>query len=345
MRLRVFRVLTIHRSRFAAICGLAAVAFFAAAVQAASAATPLDGERLTGAGPSTGNTLYKNGNCYIWWGGMGFSISGTASGPYPGSFSETGSFSLPLNLKTGLRVYKFNATFTITSGTTNIMGTLSASLTFNAPIICSAGHVTGIHLGGIGVGYTATINGQTYQGPADVGGTLYTAAGAQDTIWETISSPPPPPTNGDIYGTVVDSRTGAPIGGICVRAYNSSGSVVASTQTVSSGAYALLGVPPGTEPTGSVKVGFSTGCGASNYLPQYYNAQPSLASANPVTVTAGVTTSGINAAMVAGAGGQITGTVLSRAASRPLEGICAQATNAAAVWSRRRRRAQPTPTR
>jgi hypothetical protein len=122
---------------------------------------------------------------------------------------------------------------------------------------------------------------------------------------------------GQITGTVADSATSAPLGGICVRAYDSGGGVLASSQTDSSGAYKLTGVQPG-----SAKVGFSTGCGAGEYITQYYNDKASFSNADPVTVTAGATTSGIDAAMVKE--GRITGTVRARATGAPIAGICVE---------------------
>src|SRR5271165_353651 len=100
-------------------------------------------------------------------------------------------------------------------------------------------------------------------------------------------------THGEITGTVTDSASKAPVAGICVDIYDSSGSVVSSVPTDSSGAY----VSPRLA-AGSYHVGFFN-CGASTYASQYYNDQATLASADPVTVTDGTTTSGINAALVA----------------------------------------------
>lgn len=47
-----------------------------------------------------------------------YTVEGTSLGPYPGTFEETGSFTV-----TGGMVDSFDATFTITSGTTEITGT------------------------------------------------------------------------------------------------------------------------------------------------------------------------------------------------------------------------------
>src|SRR3954466_15641378 len=77
---------------------------------AASAASTLTGENLNGASAS-GNS----GAC----GTPTYSVTGTATGPYPGTFTETGSWSLGSNV--------FSATFTTASGTTTITGSKTAN--------------------------------------------------------------------------------------------------------------------------------------------------------------------------------------------------------------------------
>ena len=317
MTLRVSHVLQTRRNRFVVISVLAAMAFFAASAGSAWAMTPLTGEGLTGAGKSTGGST--SGGCPNRTsenGSMGFSVSGTAAGPYPGSFSETGTFSL-----SGVRnppwTTRFSATFTITSGKTTITGSFASPspALWGVGFICnSTGGVAGYSVSGR-MTYTAMINGQTFHGTGTVSATLYAQSGAKDSVSESVTA-----SYGQITGTVAAGATSLPISGICVNAYNSSGAVVASTQTNSSGAYTLSSVP-----AGSAQVGFSSGCGAGNYLTQYYNAKPSLSSADPVSVTAGATTPAINAAMVAG--GQITGTVTDRAANTTLAVICVQVYN------------------
>ena len=312
----VFRALDVGWKGFAVIPTLAAIVLLAAApTSAVAAVTPLTGEGLTGAATSTGGSA--SGSCpnrFSESGSMGFSVGGTGTGPYRWPFSETGNFSL-----SGVRnppwMIRFSAAFTIKSGNTTITGSFASprNAWWGVGFICnSAGRVAGYSVSGP-VTYTATINGQTFQGTGSVSATLYAQSGAQDTVSESVTM-----TYGQITGAATDSATSAPIAGICVKAYNSSGGILASAQTNSSGIYTLSSVP-----AGSAEVGFSSGCGAANYLAQYYNAKPSLASANPITVTAGATTSRINAAMVAG--GQITGTVTDRATKAALAGICVQA--------------------
>jgi hypothetical protein len=313
----VFRVANVRRKRFAVIWAVAALVYLAAAAQSAWAVTPLTGEGLTGSGKSTGGST--SGGCpnrTSEGGSMGFSATGSATGPYPGSLSETGSFSL-----SGIRnppwAIHFSAGFTIKSGNTKITGSFASprNAWWGVGFICnSAGGVSGYSLSGP-VTYTATINGQTFQGTGSFNGTLYAQSGAKDSVSESVTV-----SYGQIAGEAIDSATRAPIAGICVKAYNSSGGLLASAQTNSSGTYTLSAVP-----AGSAQVAFSSGCGASNYLAQYYNAKPSLSSADPVSVTAGATTPAINAAMVAG--GQITGRVTDRATNATLAAICVQVYN------------------
>jgi hypothetical protein len=318
----MFRITNVRRKRFAMIWALAAMVYLAAAAQSAWATTSLTGERLPGAGTSTGGSAYGGCNYRASESGsMGFSVTGTpapvapaAVAPYPGSFSETGSFSLSGIRNPPWKIH-FIASFTIKSGNTKITGSFASptNASWGVGFLCnSAGGVAGYSLSGP-VTYTATINGQTFQGTGSFTGTLYAQSGAQESVSENVTV-----SYGQIAGAVIDSATSAPIAGICVKAYNSSGGVLASAQTNSSGAYAL-----GSVPAGSAQVGFSSGCGASNYLTQYYNGKASLASSDPVGVAGGATTSGINAAMVAG--GQITGTVTDRATNSTLAGICVEA--------------------
>ena len=314
---RVSQTLTARDGRFLVVPAMIAIVLLAATAPRALAVNSLSGEGLTGTGKSTGGST--SGGCpnrASESGSMGFSASGSATGPYPGSFSETGSFSL-----SGIRnppwTIHFSAAFTIKSGNTKITGSFASPshAWWGVGFICnSAGGVSGYSLSGP-VTYTATINGQTLQGTGSFTGTLYAQSGATDSVSESVTV-----SYGQITGAAIASATSAPIAGICVKAYNSSGGVLASAQTNSNGAYTLSSVP-----AGSAQVGFSSGCGASNYLAQYYNAKPSLASADPVSVTAGATTPAINAAMVAG--GQITGTVTDRATNTALAAICVQVYN------------------
>ena len=107
---------------------------------------------------------------------------------------------------------------------------------------------------------------------------------------------------GQITGTVRNTATKRPIQHIAVVVYDGSGNELNSACTAADGTYTVSELA-----TGSYRVGFDDGCGVSKYVPQFYNGKSSLASADPISVTAGSVTSGIDAAMQAG--GQITGRV------------------------------------
>jgi hypothetical protein len=89
----------------------------------ALAATPasLNGEVFTG----QGDTRTLDGDCSSPGNGsFTFSTSGTATGPYPGTFSESGTFTISTDHTNGLpAVTAYSATFTITSSAGNVTGT------------------------------------------------------------------------------------------------------------------------------------------------------------------------------------------------------------------------------
>ncbi|HEX9034977.1 MAG TPA: carboxypeptidase-like regulatory domain-containing protein [Streptosporangiaceae bacterium] len=112
---------------------------------------------------------------------------------------------------------------------------------------------------------------------------------------------------GSIAG-VVKNTTGSPLRGICVVADSSHGE--SATVTATNGSYMVRGLV-----TGSYHMRFMPGCGnRGSYLP--------LRLPNPVAVTTGKTTKGINAVMRPG--GSIAGKVTD-SHGNPLQGICVDA--------------------
>lgn len=105
---------------------------------------------------------------------------------------------------------------------------------------------------------------------------------------------------GQIAGKVTAASTHAAIANVevCVVDYS-------CTDSNASGEYTISGLPTGS----SYEVSFYAEEG--NYLPQYYSDQPTAATANPVSTTAGSTTAGIDAELQPG--GQITGRVIDAA--------------------------------
>jgi ell wall binding domain 2 (CWB2)/Fibronectin type III domain/Carboxypeptidase regulatory-like domain len=125
---------------------------------------------------------------------------------------------------------------------------------------------------------------------------------------------------GWVTGTVTDS-TGAAVAGACVSiwdptignyggGYNTGGYVEYSTCTDNNGVYRSAGLPAGN----NYQVVFDQ-WGSGNYLEQWYNNQPSQATANSVPVTLGAGTANIDATLVTG--GSVSGTVNDSSGSAP----------------------------
>jgi len=122
-------------------------------------------------------------------------------------------------------------------------------------------------------------------------------------------------STGAISGNVTN-LSGSPIGGICAAATDPFGNAVTTVTTSSKGSYTITGLLPG-----AYQVRFEE-CAAGTHLTQWFNGKPVLGDADSVSVTAGQTTSGINASL--GTGGTITGLVTNSGGS-PLANICVHA--------------------
>ncbi len=106
---------------------------------------------------------------------------------------------------------------------------------------------------------------------------------------------------GFISGRVTDVGSNG-ISNVNVNIYDLSNNYVGSASTNSNGDYTVQGIPEGDH-----KVQFDTG-NAGNYLEEWYNDRGTFADADSVTVTAGSTTSGIDAQLTMG--GIISGKVM-----------------------------------
>lgn len=115
------------------------------------------------------------------------------------------------------------------------------------------------------------------------------------------------PDAGRVSGRVVDAADGAPIEGaeVCASGANE---VERCNHTTASGEYTINGLP-----TGSYYVEFQSNSPLPGYVTQYYRAK-SAVDANPVPVTQGATTVGIDAAMAKA--GAIAGKVADASAAR-----------------------------
>src|SRR5664280_2678729 len=129
-------------------------------------------------------------------------------------------------------------------------------------------------------------------------------------------------TPGSISGTVTAAVGGAPLSGICVLAVVAGipGPPVTQVATGSDGTYTLSGLDPTHTYDVSFYIGGCPGGTPGNYIGQWWDNVSSQAAATPVSVTSGVITTGINAAMVAG--GVISGTVTAASGGAPLANIC-----------------------
>jgi hypothetical protein len=95
--------------------------------------------------------------------------------------------------------------------------------------------------------------------------------------------------DGGIAGTVQVS--GSPAAGVCVIAYPVAGQQTPDVaETGANGTYQIAGLSPA-----SYLVEFTSGCGASSYVTQWYNGAATKGTATPVAVTAGATTPSIDA--------------------------------------------------
>jgi hypothetical protein len=110
----------------------------------------------------------------------------------------------------------------------------------------------------------------------------------------------------------VTASDGGPLQSVFVSVYDSQGDRVASAYTDASGFY---GAAPGLHP-GQYRVSFGAPSGRP-YLPEYYNDQPDLASATPVTITVPTGTITVNATLARGA--QITGRVTHAVTGLPVQ--------------------------
>jgi uncharacterized surface anchored protein len=114
---------------------------------------------------------------------------------------------------------------------------------------------------------------------------------------------------GSISGTVTEASAGNPLTDAHINVYDASGYLAGGTMTDASGHYMLGGLA-----AGDYRVAFW----AASYAVEWWNGQPTFASADPVAVTVGVDTPGVDAVLV---GGSLSGTVTEQATGNPLTGV------------------------
>ncbi|GAG38470.1 unnamed protein product, partial [marine sediment metagenome] len=126
---------------------------------------------------------------------------------------------------------------------------------------------------------------------------------------------------GSISGTVTEEGTGTPLPDMCVWAYDYDMPPdlwiypAGWGSTDASGAYTVGGLA-----AGDYKVQFNDCSYPAMYVGEWYNDQLDFESADLVSVTAGVNTSGIDAALALG--GSISGTVTEEGTGTPLPDMC-----------------------
>jgi hypothetical protein len=177
---RAWRLLVLAECLILGVFGLGAVE--------AHAATPssLAGETLTGnsvvEGPTVTGTCAGHGN----EGSFKFSVSGSATGPFPGTFKESGSFTTsPSGVVNG-----FSSTFTITSAAGPVTGSKLLAGSDGIATCSQSGSRMFVSTSAIPTAYTATINGaQRNTGTATVSlaGLLGVSVGL--TFSESFTSP------------------------------------------------------------------------------------------------------------------------------------------------------------
>lgn len=121
-----------------------------------------------------------------------------------------------------------------------------------------------------------------------------------------------------VSGTVTDATTGLPVSDARVYVYDLGGGYPTyvnnnNTTTDSNGNWSVAGLP-----TGTYQVQFAPPY-PSKYASQYYNEVVGGGPATPVALTAGTTTSNINAALTSA--GQISGTVTDGTTNKPAPGV------------------------
>ncbi len=124
--------------------------------------------------------------------------------------------------------------------------------------------------------------------------------------------------NGSITGTI--SGPGAePLENICAVAFDDGDNEIATDMTDQAGAYAITGLTPG-----QYRMQFAD-CADTGYVDEFYADKPTLAAADPITVSAGTASAGTDATLASA--GAISGTVTGPG-DTPAAGICVSALSA-----------------
>jgi Carboxypeptidase regulatory-like domain len=187
--------------------------------------------------------------------------------------------------------------------------------------------ITGLDSGTYKVGFSSSGNylSQYFNGKSSVSEAdgVLVAAGATTAGIDATLKP-----GGQIVGTVSDASNKALVEPVTVCAFGQTTQKGDCAGTTSSGEYTIAGLP-----SDSYIVEFYASGALPAYERQYYNGKSSLSEANPVTVAAGSTTHGIDAAMLPSA--KITGKVTDSSTQASVDTIrvCAVAAKPPSICS------------
>ena len=163
-----------------------AVWYVIPATPASAAPSPLtlDSEQLQSTSASDGSVAGCDGPD----GTFSFNVSGIASAPLVGSFTETGTVTL-----SGGSVTSASATFVISSPSASATGSITSDPSSASDGYCVPGVFGSAYFAG---SYTATVTDGTGESTQDSGNVSTTASGgpsAYSAIAEQFVHPPPPP--------------------------------------------------------------------------------------------------------------------------------------------------------
>jgi hypothetical protein len=188
----------LHRSGLAGL--LFALVLLVVPATSLAATTPPTGEVLngdsTGPGPFSSAITCQGPTT----GTLQFTISGMAVGPYPGTFTESGTVQI-----TNGAVTAFSASFTITSGTTTITGTKSGPATLRGTAQCDepspdfGPNTNFFHAGPFDATYQLTIGGDTYTGGTSEDFNFTSGAFSTGGMQETFNTADLVPPNHHCY--------------------------------------------------------------------------------------------------------------------------------------------------
>lgn len=173
---------------------VAAVVAGIGAAKAQAQSEVLTGTATTISGSAYGNCLYRSSI----GASANFNAAGSATGPYPGTFTETSASAGLSGYRNPPWQLRLHIPFTINSDNTTITGTITTPYPSGgyqfAGFLCNGSAPVGFLANTYNEKYTATIQSpsqpaQTISGSAAINGSFYIQPGAQTTFTETLAFP------------------------------------------------------------------------------------------------------------------------------------------------------------